>query len=116
LFDWEKVGSIHLQLSAEEFAALEPAPPAGFGGPGAPQAPAPPPAAAGKDARPTERNQFGMAFPWCSGDVSIEGTQLKKVGVRYAGDITYFVSATGIKRPLKIELARFAAQEFRGVK
>src|SRR5207302_2690291 len=40
---------------------------------------------------------------------------LKKVGIRYAGDITYFVSAQGAKRPLKVNFDKFADQNFHGL-
>src|SRR4029077_5794454 len=39
----------------------------------------------------------------------------KKIGVRYAGDITYFASARGLKRPLKIEFNKFGVLSFHGL-
>ncbi len=44
-----------------------------------------------------------------------EGQTLDKVGLRYAGDITYLVSASGLKRPLKIAFDKFEAQSFGGL-
>ena len=87
-------------------------PPAGgFGFPGARRAAAPAP----KDKRDSERNLFGTEFPWAQGDFSAEGKTYKKVGVRYAGEITYFASAQGLKRPLKIEFNKFGDQQFHGL-
>jgi putative membrane-bound dehydrogenase-like protein len=110
-FGLTKVWSIHLQIPAEEFAAMQPAAPAlpGFGGPPAPAVPAP----AGK--RDSERNLFGTAFPWASGELTVGDQSPTKVGIRYAGDITYFVSANGLKRPLAIRLDGKAGGPLAGV-
>ena len=97
VFGDTKVWDIHLEIPAKEYAAMQPAP-GGFGFPGAPPMPPAP-----KDKRDSERNLFGTAFPWAQCDISADGKTYKKVGVRYAGDITYFVSAQGLKRPLKLE-------------
>src|SRR5262249_49181275 len=99
----------HLEISAKEYEAMQP-PAVGFGPPGAPPArPAP------KDRRASERNLFGTEFRWVQCDLSVEGRTYKKVGVRYAGDITYFASSQGLKRPLKIEFNRFGDQQFHGL-
>jgi hypothetical protein len=88
---------------------MQPAP-GGFGFPDAPpRQPAP------KDKRDSERNLFGTAFPWAQCDFSADGKTYKKVGVRYAGDITYFASSQGLKRPLKLEFNRFGDQQFHGL-
>ncbi len=104
VFGDNKVWALHLEISAQEYEAMQP-PPGGFG-------PSPVP----KDKRPFERNGFGTALPWAQGDLSAEGKTYKKVGVRYAGDFTYFVSAQSLKRPLKIEFNKFDDQQFRGLK
>ncbi|WP_397569863.1 PVC-type heme-binding CxxCH protein [Schlesneria sp. T3-172] len=100
-----KVWTLHLELSEKEYAAMQPPPPAQFG--------APPPAAQGT--RPSDRNLFGTEFRWAEGNVTAEGKTFKKVGIRYAGDITYLVAANGLKRPLKIEFDRFEQQTFAGL-
>src|SRR5205807_8454677 len=83
VFGDSKVWAIHLDIPAKEYEVMQPAP-GGFGFPGAPpMQPAP------KDKRDSERNLFGTAFPWAQGDFSANGKTYKKVGVRYAGDITY---------------------------
>jgi putative membrane-bound dehydrogenase-like protein len=110
-FGLTNIWSIHLELSAKEYEAMQPAVPQ-FGGPGGPPQPAP---KAKKAARERERNLFGTEFPWAEGDITIDGKALKKVGVRYAGDITYFSSAQGLKRPLKIQFDKFGDQQFNGL-
>src|SRR5262245_15432461 len=110
-FGLTKVWSIQLALSAKEYEAMQPAVPQ-FGGPGSPPQP---PVKAKKAARDGERNLFGTEFPWAEGDVTIDGKALKKVGVRYAGDITYFSSAQGLKRPLKIQFDKFNDQQVNGL-
>ncbi len=110
-----RVWSIHLEIPAAEFAAMQPAPGGGFGGGFGP--PAAPPRPATKDGKPRgiERNLFGTEFPWVEASVTLDGATLNKVGIRYGGDITYLVSATGLKRPLKIAFDRFSQQVFRGL-
>ncbi len=110
LFGLTKVWSINLEIPAKEYAAMQPATPGGFGAPGAP-----PPPPAPKDKRDGEKNLFNTEFPWAQGEFTAEGRTYKKVGVRYAGDITYFVSAQGLKRPLKIDFAKFGGEKFHGL-
>jgi putative membrane-bound dehydrogenase-like protein len=108
-FGASRVWAFHLEIPAREFEAMQP-PAAGFGFPGVPPTrPAP------RDKRDSERNLFGTEFRWAEGDLSADGKTYKKVGVRYAGDITYFVSARGAKRPLKIDFSKFGAQQFHGL-
>src|SRR5215831_21176819 len=101
LFGDDKVWALHLEIPAREYEAMQPSP-GGFGFPGAPPAPQAP-----RERRDGERNLFGTMFPWAQGDLSAEGKTYKKVGVRYAGDITYFASSQALKRPLKIEFNKF---------
>ncbi len=115
-FGLTKVWSIHLQLSPEEFAAMQPAASAfpGFGGP----PPGAPPAAP-VERRESVQNLFGTSFPWANGELTIdeitsEEQPGEKVGVRYAGDITYFVSATGLKRPLALRLSKETSKHLQG--
>ncbi len=108
-----KVWAIHLEIPAKEFDAMQPAFGGGFG---------PPPKKEEKKdekkddkKRDTEKNLFGTDFPWVEADFTADGKTLKKVGVRYAGDITYFVSTRGLKRPLKIAFDKFGDQQFNGL-
>ena len=111
-FGLTKVWSIHLELSPEEFAAMQPATPA-FGGFGGPPPAAPP--AAPAERRESERNLFGTAFPWASGELTIDQLPAEKTAIRYAGDITYFVSAAGLKRPLALRLGHETSEHLLGV-
>ena len=111
VFGTSKLWSIHLAISAKEYAAMQPPAPGGFGFPGGPPMPPAPP----KDKRDSERNLFGTEFRWAEADLSAEGKTYKKVGIRYAGDITYFASSQGLKRPLKIDFAKFGDQKFHGL-
>jgi putative membrane-bound dehydrogenase-like protein len=109
VFGTTKLWAIHLEISAREYEAMQP-PTGGFGFPGAPPAPPAP-----REKRDSERNLFGTEFRWAEGAFSAEGKTYKKVGVRYAGDITYFASAQGLKRPLKIDFSKFSDQKFHGL-
>src|SRR5207244_2597176 len=108
-FGLTKVWTIHLTIPADEYAAMQPALDNAFGGPAAPRSPR------RNDGREKERNLFGTEFPWAKGDISADGTTLKSVGVRYAGDITYFASAQRLKRPLKLQFDKFAKQTMDGL-
>jgi putative membrane-bound dehydrogenase-like protein len=111
LFGQTRVWSVHLEIPAAEYAAMQPA----VGGFGFPGGPPPPKAKDKKDRRPGEQNLFGTRFPWAQGDFTADGKTLKKVGVRYAGDITYFASSRGLKRPLAVAFNRFGDQSFHGL-
>jgi putative membrane-bound dehydrogenase-like protein len=108
-----KVWVIHIDVPADEFAAMPPAPGGGFGPPPA----QPPKKDEKKDAkkRATEKNLFGTEFPWVEADVTVNGVTVKKAGLRYSGDITYFVSAQGVKRPLRIGFDRFGGGKVEGL-
>ncbi len=106
VFDPAKILKIHLEIPAKEYEAMSPALP-GFPGGGAPPVQA-------KEKREVERNRFDTAFPWVEADVSANGQVFKKVGLRYAGDVTYFVTANSVKRPLKIQFDKFGAQPYQG--
>lgn len=112
VFGLTKAWSFDLEIPAKEYDAMQP-PAAGFGAPGAPPAPQAP--RNPNDKRDSERNLFGTEFPWAHADVAAKGRTYKNVGIRYSGEITYIVSALGLKRPLKIEFNRFGDQEFEGL-
>ena len=112
IFGTTKVWKIHLELSGKEYEAMQPAT-SGFALPGAPPAPAT--SKAGKDKRDSERNQFGTEFPWAKGTLALGDKTYKDIGIRYAGDITYFVSSRGLKRPFKIAFNKFGEQTFHGL-
>ena len=112
------VWKLHLEISADEYQAIQP-PGGGFGfGPGGPGGPNQPPAQNNgqnkKPARASERNLFGIEFPWGQADVTADDMKYK-VGLRYAGDAGYFAAARGLKRPLRIQFDRFDKQSFQGL-
>jgi putative membrane-bound dehydrogenase-like protein len=110
VFGATKVWAIHIEMTAKEYEAMQPA--ARFGPPGA----APPAPKDPKDRRESERNLFGTEFPWAKGDLSAEGQTYKEVAVRYSGDITYLSSSRGLKRPLTIDFSKFGGQQFHRLK
>lgn len=97
-----KVWQVHITLSADEFAAIQPRGGRGFGF--GPPAKEPPPKIDPK--REVHRNNFGMDLPWGVGSVTIEGTTFAQVGIRYKGNGTIGDSARTIKKSFKIDLDR----------
>lgn len=110
----DDVWKIRVNLSDDEYRALEPAvPQAGFGGP------APPPGGQNQSdsRRETVGNLFGIQFPWVRGSVEfISGeneTKSVPCRIRYDGDFTYTMAAQSPKRPMFIQL--LDGHDFRGV-
>lgn len=120
VFGQAQIWAFHLELSAKEYDAMQPAGGGGFGFPG-PKGPVQPKdkkpqqPKVQKDKRDRERNLFGTEFPWVQGDLTADGKTYKQVGVRYAGDMTYFASAGRLKRPLKVEFSRLGGEPFHGL-
>jgi putative membrane-bound dehydrogenase-like protein len=112
VFGPTKVWTIHLEIPAREYEAMQPLV-GGFGVPGGP--PAQPAPKDPKDKRDSERNLFGTEFPWAQGNFFADGKTWEKIGVRYAGDITYFASAQSLKRPMKISFDKFGGKTFDGL-
>ena len=108
-FGLTRVVPLHLEITADEYAAMQPPIPAG--GPGVPP-PAPGPKKPGE--RASERNLFGLEFPWARGAVTVEGKSFPDVGIRYDGNVSYMASAAGLKRPFLIDLDRSAPGGFHG--
>jgi putative membrane-bound dehydrogenase-like protein len=109
LFGLTRVWRIQLDIAATEYEAMAPA--GGFGFPGGPGQPK-----AKKSSRPSETNLFGLQFPWVQAAFTADGKTYPKVGLRYAGDMTYFVSSRGLRRPFKVEFSRFDDHRFHGLK
>jgi putative membrane-bound dehydrogenase-like protein len=110
-FGLTKVVNLHIEISAEEYQAMQPPAPAGV--PGGPP-PVPRPKKPGE--RESERNLFGVEFPWARGAVTAEGTTYKDVGLHYSGNASYFASAGGLKRSLAIDLDRSEQASFHGLR
>jgi len=95
-----EVLAVHITLSAEEYAAIEPRTRPGFG-------PAPKePEKAADPKRDVHRNDFGADLPWGVGTVVVGDQVFDKVGVRYKGNGTIFDTARSIKKSFKIDLDR----------
>jgi spore coat protein CotH len=95
-----KVWQVHVTLSAEEFAAMQPRGGFTFGAP-----PKEPPKPADPK-REVHRNTFGVDLPWASGSVVIGGENFEKVAIRYKGNGTIGDAARSVKKSLKIDLDR----------
>src|SRR5579883_1804611 len=101
LFGLTKVVDLHIEIAADEYQAMQPPAPAAFGGP--PRAVRP----KSRGGRESERNLFGVEFPWARATLTAEGKTLKSVGIRYAGNASYMASARGLKRSFLVDLDHF---------
>ena len=110
LFGLTRVVPLHIEIPADEYQAMQP--PAPAGAPGGPP-PAPRPKKPGE--RESERNLFGVEFPWARGAVTAEGKTFQGVGLRYAGNASYMASAGGLKRSFLVDLDRADHAEFHGL-
>ncbi len=110
LFGLTKVVAVHLEISADEYRAMQPPAPAAFGAP----PPAPRPRRPGE--RPGERNLFGVEFSWARGSVTVLGKTYKGVGLRYSGNASYMASAGGLKRSLLVDLEASGKEDFHGLR
>lgn len=104
IFESGKVWPIHLTLSGEEFAAMQPRAAAGGGGFGfgfgkPPEKPVDP-------KRDVHRNNFGMDLPWATGSATVGDETFAKVGIRYKGNGTIGDAGRTIKKSIKIDLDR----------
>ncbi len=111
IFGSTKVWSVHLDITATEYTAMQPAVGGGFGPPSVPKVEE----KRDGNKRDRDRNLFGTEFPWVEGDFTADGKTAKKIGVRYSGDITYFVTAQSLKRPLKLSFDKFGGGRFEGL-
>jgi putative membrane-bound dehydrogenase-like protein len=108
VFGLTKQWALHLTIEPKEYDAMQPPAPTfpGLGGPPRPKA---------KSARDSERNLFGTEFAWVEAELSADGQTVKGVGVRYAGDATYFATSRRLKRPLAIRFGKRADQQLCGL-
>ncbi|WP_406694258.1 CotH kinase family protein [Singulisphaera sp. Ch08] len=112
-FGLTKVVNLHVEIPVEEYRAMQPPPPAPPGVPGGP-----PPASRPRKpgGRESERNLFGVEFPWARGAVTAEGKTYQGVGLRYSGNASYMASAFGLKRSLLVDLNRAEHVDFHGLR
>lgn len=97
------VHKLHLELTAAEWAKMQP--PAKGGFPGFGPKPAPAPKVEGADVHRSAT--FGNDFPWVKADLNADGAAFANIGVRFKGNFTYIASAQGLRRPLKIDLDHY---------
>ncbi len=115
-FAHDVIWPVHIEISAEEYAAIQPRGRGGFPGFGW-NRPAEPPPAAIDDDRELHRNTFGVDLPWATGAVTIDGQRFANVGIRYKGNGTIMDARESIKKSIKVDLDRFGGEEkFRGQK
>lgn len=96
-----KLWQIHIKISPEEYAAIEPRGNRGFGFP-PPKTQAPPV----DPKREVHKNAFGADLPWGTGSIAIGDTKFEKVGIRYKGNGTIGDTARTAKKSIKIDLDR----------
>ena len=113
-FEHGKIWKVHVEVSAKEFAAMQPR--GGLTFPGAPVNPKP-------QERPDDpgrvihRNTFGSDLAWAKGAITIDGKTFQNVGVRYKGNGTIADAARTIKKSLRIDLDLFGGvEQFHGMK
>jgi spore coat protein CotH len=95
-----KLWPVHITLSPEEFAAIQPR---GGGFPGF----GPQPKNAPLDPkREVHKNQFGMILPWGVGTVTVGEHAYGTVGIRFKGNGTIGDASRTIKKSIKIDLDR----------
>jgi spore coat protein H len=100
-FSTVSVLPVHITLSAEEYAAIQPRGKIGFFGPQpkTPEKPADP-------NREVHRNDFGVDLPWGVGVIAMGDQTFKKIGIRYKGNGTIMDASGTIKKSFKIDLDR----------
>lgn len=99
-FDPNKIWPVHITLSVEEFAAIQPRGGFGFG------PPKKEPAKPAEPARESHRSQFGADLAWGTGSIVVGDQTFDKVGIRYKGNGTIMDTARIIKKSFKIDLDR----------
>jgi hypothetical protein len=105
VFDPLKVWQVHVTVSAEEFAAMQPRAARGFPGFGpAPKEPKADPK------REVHRNNFGMDLPWAAGSVTIADESFERVALRYKGNGTIGDASRTVKKSFKIDLQKLGGK------
>lgn len=107
LFGLTKTHPFHLQLSAADYAAMQPPTDAvPFGG-GAMRPPTGGPGRPAPGSADFGAGNFGFEFNYVKGELEADGKLLKNIGVRYKGSGTYAMSARQTKRSLKVDFDRY---------
>jgi hypothetical protein len=108
VFAFDRLHTIELRISPQRWKLLEPGE-----GSRALRAAADTSAAEGVALRPGSASE---AFAYVKADVHFDGRALPDVGVRFKGNLSYTVSASSPRRPMKLDFERFApGQRFAGL-
>lgn len=111
LFGLDRVHELHLEMTAEEWKAMQPAQRGGFGGWRRPE---PEPEVEGD--RETHRGVFGTRFPWARASFSDGAKTYADVGIRYKGNSTFSMVTDNAKRSFKIDFDfHVPGQRYRGL-
>ena len=118
IFGLNQALSLHLEVTAAEWQAMQTADRGGFSGffGGPPKARTSP-----QKPQPGERETHrtgGTEFPWAHAGLSEGGQAYTNLGLRYKGNFTYMASQGNLKRSLKVEFDHFdkAAPRFHGLR
>ncbi len=126
VFGLTTVHDVHVTVSAEDYAKMEPPPRSFFGPPGGPNAGGPQPGRPNPGGPPPQRppanrpapgspdfgaGNFGFEFAYVPATVELNGQRLDNVGLRYKGSGTYMMSQRHVKRSLKFDFDKFDDQQ-----
>lgn len=110
LFGLTRLLRLEIEMTDDEYKAMQPPPPPVFG------APPRPPRSRTPDTGGSERNLFGIEFPWASGILMAEGTTFRNVRIRYTGNASYMASMGGLKRSFVLDLGPSDQHRFHGLR
>lgn len=99
-----RVWKVHLALTAQARADMEPFLPTPVPGSGATPAARPIPADVHKGAG------MGITFPWVRADLEVDGKSYRGVGLRYKGNASYGMASRGLRRNYRIDLDHYGAK------
>jgi len=109
LFEPARAHTIQIKMSGERWDLLQP-------GAGAQKASAATNLAQAKAAGVRLRSGSPPSYAYVLCDMELDGKQVADVGLRFKGNSSYAVSATTLRRPMKLDFDRFAeGKRFAGV-
>ena len=111
LYSQTRVHTVHVQVSREGWALMQPNATVSRRKGRANADKAPPRPAGDKptyvEGDPLDPNPAGLTFAYARGRVEVDGQPVADVGVRFKGNISYIASATSPRRPMKLDFDRF---------
>jgi spore coat protein H len=105
-FDPTKIWHVHVTVSPDEYAAMQPLRGGLFSAAPKPKDPK----------RKIHKNSFGVDLPWAKGEVSIEGQTFKNVDLRYKGNGTIQDAENMTRKSIRIELDKNSKDRFFGMR